>query len=151
MNPADLAATMPWIASSNTPGRSAMPVVRRFHAVEMHVHQQPAAGAKAADLLRQQRAVGAEINVFPPQDEALDQHFDFRIDQRLAAADAHDRRPALVDGRQALLDRQPRAASCRRIRGFVRSRRSERLQACSGSSIKTSGNFFSPAKRLRSR
>ena len=82
-------------------------VVRGFHPVEMHVDEQPAAGAKAAELLFQQQAVGAQINVFPLQHEAFDQHFDLGIDQRLAAADAHDRCAALGHGRQALLDRQP--------------------------------------------
>ena len=81
--------------------------MRRFHAVEVYVDQQPAAGTKAVDFLRQERAVGAKVDVFPPHDEALDQHLDFRVDQRLAAADAHDRRPALVGRGQAPLDRQP--------------------------------------------
>ena len=106
MKPAFFAAMMP-----HGRGEHARPldhtVVCGFHAVEMHVDQQPAAGAKGADFLLQQRAVGAKVDVFPPRDEALDQDLDFRVDQRFAAADAHDRRAALGHGGQALLDRQP--------------------------------------------
>ena len=49
------------------------------------------------------------VDVLPPHDEALDQHLDLRVNQRLAAADAHHRRAALVDRGQALLDRHPLA------------------------------------------
>ena len=97
--------------------------MRGFHAVEMHVDQQPAARAKAADLLLQQRAVGAKIDVFPLQDEALDQA------PRFPGRSAARRRRR---SRSAPRTRRPRpgiarstagGASCRRIRGSVRSRR----------------------------
>ena len=64
-------------------------------------------GRKPGELLFQQQAVGAEINVLPPANEAFDERLDFRIDQRLAAADAYDRRAALAGRGQALRERKP--------------------------------------------
>ena len=51
-----------------------------------------------------------------------DQRADFRIEQRLAAADRDHGRAALVDGLQALFERQPLARWWFRTRGCARSR-----------------------------
>ncbi len=70
----------------------------RFHAVDVDVDEQAARGAEPIEPFGKQRAVGAEINVPFPGNDPLDQLSDLRIDQGLAAADAHDGRPALVNG-----------------------------------------------------
>ena len=57
-------------------------------------------------FLGQEDAVGAEVNVLAAFENAGCEFADAGIDQRLAAANADDRRAGLVDRGQALLDRE---------------------------------------------
>ena len=57
-------------------------------------------------LTLQQDGVGAEIDVLLPLDQPLHDERHFRVDERLPARDAHDRRAALFRRRPALLRRQ---------------------------------------------
>ena len=66
-------------------------------------------------LLLQQNGVGAEVDVLLPFDEGLRQLPDVRVHQRLPPGNAHDRRSALVDGAQALLQRQVLLDDLRRV------------------------------------
>ena len=145
--PAALAALIPSTAAAKAPVPLDQPVVRLLHAVQVDVDEQPAAGAELGELLRQQHAVGAEVHVFAPGDDLLDQLADFGIDQRLAAADAHDRRAALVDRARhcSSVSRWPTVSAYSRIRPQPVQ---VRLQACSGSSISTSGKCFRPRSRF---
>ena len=49
-------------------------------------------------LFLEQQGIGAEIDVFLPRDETLDDLIDFRVHQRLAAGNRNHRRAALVHG-----------------------------------------------------
>ena len=59
-----------------------------------------------SSFLPREHAVGAQVDVLLALENLGHQLFDPWIDHRLAAADAHARRAALVDGRQAFVDRQ---------------------------------------------
>ncbi len=84
------------------------PVVGLAHAVEVHVDRQSLVRRDhAEDLLVQHQRVGAQVDVPPPGDDALDQLLELGIQRRLAAADRNRRRPAVVDRLQAGLQGQP--------------------------------------------
>jgi len=82
------------------------PVVRGLHAVQMDVDEQARGGPQPGELLGQEHAVGAEIDVLAAAHDPLDKLLDARVDERLAAADAHHRGAALVDRSQALAERE---------------------------------------------
>src|SRR5436190_1580349 len=72
----------------------------------MDVEEEPRCGPEEVQLLRNEHAVGAEIDVFAAFEDAMHELADLRVDQRLAAADAHDGCAGFIDGVEALLDRQ---------------------------------------------
>src|SRR5262249_20752615 len=59
-----------------------------------------------SELLLDEHAVGAQVNVLASLQNAADQPADFRINHRLAAADTHDRRAALIHRGENFLDAQ---------------------------------------------
>ena len=89
--------------------------------------------------LLDEHAVGAEVDVLAALEDAADQLADLRIDHRLAAADADDRRAALVHRGQALLDGELLLDGVCEYSRMRPQPVQVRLQACSGSSISTSG------------
>ncbi len=97
---------MPSTASLNTPSRSTAMSCDLFHAVQMHVQEEAVGRPEAGQLLADEHAVGTQVDVLLALEDLGHQLFDRGIDHRLAAADADDRRAALVDRRQALLDGQ---------------------------------------------
>src|SRR5262249_20883417 len=77
-------------------------VVRLFQAVEVDVEEEAAVGRKLVQALRDEHAVGAEVDVLAALEDAFDGGADLGVDHRLAAADADDGGAGLVDGGEAL-------------------------------------------------
>jgi hypothetical protein len=90
-------------------------VVLGLEPVEVHAEGEVAARREQAELLLEQERVRAQVDVPAPLDEARDQAVDLRVQEGLAARDAHDRGAALVGGAQAGLDRELRAQHVRRV------------------------------------
>ena len=140
MKPAALAALMPSMASRNTPSRSTHDVVRLLHAVQVHVEEEAPVRRELVQALLDEHAVGAEIDVPVALQDA-------RAPARRSADTSSARRRRST--RSARRTRRPRpgtlrAASARvMVDSYSRMRPQPvqvRLQACSGSSISTSGN-----------
>src|SRR5271157_772326 len=72
----------------------------------MDVEEEPAMRLKLLDLLADEHPVGAQVDDLLPLENLGDQLADSRVDHRLAPADRDHRRSALVDARQAFVDRQ---------------------------------------------
>ena len=66
-------------------------------------------------LLLQEECVGAEVDVLLARHQRLDQLLDLRVEERLAAGDAHHGSAALVDGLHALRHAQVLLEDVRRV------------------------------------
>ena len=104
--PASLAALMPSIAGSKTPSRSTamscdFRIPSRWTLKKKRVRR-----LELVDLLADEHAVGAEVDDLLALEDLGRQLADAGVDHRLAAADRDDRGAALVDGVEALLDRE---------------------------------------------
>jgi len=83
----------------------------------MHAEREVLRGREETrlELLLQKDGIGAEVDVLATRDQRLDEGPDVRVHEGLAAGDRHDRRPALVHRREALLDRQVLSQNLRRV------------------------------------
>jgi hypothetical protein len=75
-------------------------------AIEMDREGEVLARLEEADLFLEQQSVGAEIDVFLPRHQALNNLANLRVHQRFAAGNGDHRRTALVDCPEALLGRE---------------------------------------------
>ena len=72
--------------------------------VEVDREREVPGRAEPVQVLLQEDRVGAEIDVLPAGDDALDDRVDLRVEERLPAGDRDHRRTALVDRGEALVD-----------------------------------------------
>jgi len=75
-------------------------------AIEMHREGEVLRGRELMQALLEQERVGAQVDVLPARDEAVDDLDDLRVQQRLAARQRDHRHAALIDGREALFGAQ---------------------------------------------
>ena len=136
---------MPSIAASKTPSRSTAMSCVLLHSVQVDVEEEGPAGLEIAQLLADEHAVGAEDDDLLALQDLGDELAESR--DRSSARRRRSRRPGRRTHR-----RQPgirRSTSfCLIVDSYSRIRPQPvhvRLQACSGSSIRTIGNFLVPA------
>ena len=79
-------------------------IVHLLVAVEMHRPGEEGARLVLVELLVHQQRIGAEVDEFLAARRCRDDFRQLLVQQRLAAGDRHDRRAALVDGAQCILD-----------------------------------------------
>src|SRR5581483_12503873 len=80
------------------------PVVGLLQPVEVDVEEEPRRRPEQVQLASDEHPVGTQVNVLAPLEDASHQLADVRVDQRLSAADSHDRRPRLIDRIETLLN-----------------------------------------------
>ncbi len=83
------------------------PVVLVFQPVEMDRESKIGAGLEQVQLLFQQQRVGAEVNEPLARDQRGDDLADALVQQGLATRNRDHRRAALLDRRDAVIDREP--------------------------------------------
>jgi hypothetical protein len=112
----------------------------------MDVDREPLVGLRLLVEAIEEDRVRAHDDVLLPRDDPVDELDDLRVDGRLAAADRHDGRAALVDRGEALRERQPVAEVARVALGEQPMQ--ARLQVWSGSSMSTTGTRRFPAHQF---
>ena len=119
-----------------------------LQSVQVDVEEEGPARLEAIDLLADEHPVRAQDDDLLPLLDLRHELADSRIDRRFAPADRDDRRPALVDRGEALVDGEL-LLDRRFVFPDARSQPVQvKLQACSGLSIRTIGNF-ARASRFR--
>ncbi len=100
-------------------------VVLLLETVEMDREEQERRRLEEVQLLFEQQRIGAQRHELLARDDAGDDLADVLVNERLAARDRDDRRPALVDRLQALIDRKALVEDRRRIVDLAAARASE--------------------------
>ena len=119
-------------------------VVALAQTVDVHDPGEVAVRGELVQVLGQQHRVRAQQHHALVGDQRVDDLLDLRVHQRLAAGDRDDGRAAFAHRLDRLLDRHPLLEQMRPAAGSCRSPAQARLQAKSGSSSSTSGNFSTP-------
>ena len=79
--------------------------MRFLHPVHVHVQREVGMGMHGVEPLVQQKAVGAEVDMFFSLEHAVDQIVEIGIEERFSAGNGNDGGRAFIDGMEALLQR----------------------------------------------